>query len=193
MIKSVFLSLTFIALLTGCGSDSSSDDNTNTPGTTQEDPQVNNTPGNNDDNPTNDPGQETPEEGNIFQTGLLFTTSQNVAINGADPVAYFTENTAVIGSASLSYDWQGATWHFSSESNRQLFIDNPLDYAPQFGGYCAFAAAGGGLASTVPEAFDVIDGKLYLNASLGIRDSWRSNIPGNIASGEANWPDIVSR
>ncbi len=129
----------------------------------------------------------------LLQTALIFKDSGGVAIRGADPVAYFTEpqNAPVVGSETFKLVWQGATWHFASEANRAEFEKNPLKYAPQFGGYCAYAASLGYKAGTVPEAWDVVDGKLYLNASLGVRDLWRRDISGNIAKGVSNWPGIV--
>ncbi len=114
-----------------------------------------------------------------------------IAINGADPVAYFTQQRPVIGSADHAYDWNGARWHFASAANRDSFAGDPEGYAPRFGGYCAFAASRGYLAPTTPEAWTVHEGTLYLNANLRARELWLEDIPGNIAKGEANWPGIL--
>ena len=87
--------------------------------------------------------------------------------------------------------WNGADWHFASAQNAAKFEANPEAYAPRFGGYCAYAASLGYLAPTVPEAWTIHENTLYLNASLRAQDLWRQDIPGNIAKGTSNWPDIL--
>ena len=114
------------------------------------------------------------------------------AINGYDPVAYFTEGKAVRGSDQHSFDWGGATFRFSSAENRQLFVDAPPKYAPQYGGYCAFAVSKGAVASTEPEAWSIVDGKLYLNYNLDVRERWREDTPGNIDAADKNWPGVLN-
>lgn len=114
-----------------------------------------------------------------------------IAIRGADPVAYFTQSAPVIGSADHALMWKDATWQFDSAANMAAFEADPMRYAPAFGGYCAFAASRGYLAPTVPEAWTVYDGRLYLNANLRARELWLQDVPGNIAKGEANWPGIL--
>jgi YHS domain-containing protein len=114
-----------------------------------------------------------------------------VAIDGTDPVAYFTEGAPVAGSAEHVVDWQGATWRFASEANRAAFAADPEAYAPQYGGWCAWAVAEGYTASTVPEAWSVVDGRLYLNYSRRVQRRWERYIPGNIARGDANWPGAL--
>ena len=114
-----------------------------------------------------------------------------IAIDGTDAVAYFTEGRPVAGSPDHAVDWRGATWRFASEANRALFAADPAAYAPQFGGWCAWAVAEGYTASTVPEAWSIVDGRLYLNYSRGVQRRWERDIPGNIARAEANWPDVL--
>ncbi len=114
-----------------------------------------------------------------------------VAIRGTDPVAYFTEGRPVSGDARFSHSWKGATWHFSSAANRDSFAAAPERYAPRFGGYCAWAVSRGYTASTAPDAWSIVDGRLYLNYSLSVRASWKQNIPGNIAAAEENWPAVL--
>jgi len=111
----------------------------------------------------------------------------NQAINGYDTVAYFTENNAVIGNENYSYNWKNATWNFSSEENKSLFIKNPEKYAPQFGGYCAFAVGKGFTANTSPDSFQIIDGKLYLFANDDIKSDWSENIDENLRKCKVNW------
>ena len=115
----------------------------------------------------------------------------SVAIDGTDPVAYFLEGRAVDGSSSFSHDWDGAEWHFASAANRDAFAAAPEDFAPRFGGYCAWAVSQGYTASIDPEAWTVHKGKLYLNYSKGVQGNWSQDIPGNIAKGESNWPKVL--
>ena len=118
-------------------------------------------------------------------------TRRGLAIRGYDPVAYFLEEGPVKGDRDFETEWNGATWRFASAENLELFVNDPVSYAPQYGGYCAWAVTNGYTASTDPDAWTIHDGKLYLNYSLGVRDTWSRDIPGNIAKGDANWPDVL--
>ena len=115
-----------------------------------------------------------------------------VAIRGTDPVAYFKESKAVQGSSEFEYEWMGVKWQFSNEENRDLFASNPEEYAPQYGGYCAWAVSQGYTASIDPQAWKIVDGKLYLNYSQDVQKRWSKDIPGNIAKADANWEAGVS-
>ncbi|MBL6959377.1 MAG: YHS domain protein [Rhodospirillales bacterium] len=117
----------------------------------------------------------------------------SVAIEGTDPVAYFKQGRAVKGSGDFTHKWNGATWRFASQANRDAFAAAPQQYAPQFGGYCAWAVSQGYTASIDPEAWSIVDGKLYLNYSKGVQTQWKQDIPGNIAKAEANWPGIAKK
>ena len=118
---------------------------------------------------------------------IQFETS-GVAINGTDPVAYFTMSKPVQGSAEHALKWNGVTWHFASGKNRQMFKCDPAKYAPQYGGHCAYAMSKGYIAPTVPEAWTIYKDRLYLNFSLRTRELWLQDVAGNIALGDANWP-----
>ena len=113
------------------------------------------------------------------------------AIGGTDPVAYFTQGAPVDGSRAITHDWMGATWRFASEDHRAMFVADPVRYAPQFGGYCAFAASRGYVAGTRPDAWSIEGGRLYLNANRRVRTQWLAELPDIIAQGEANWPGIL--
>lgn len=119
-------------------------------------------------------------------------TSWGAAIDGTDAVAYFTKGKPVAGKRSITHEWKGATWRFSSEENRDNFAAAPEKYAPQYGGYCAYAVAKGSTASTVPDAWKIVDGKLYLNYSSDVQALWEADIPGFIAQANANWPSVLS-
>jgi hypothetical protein len=122
----------------------------------------------------------------IFSTG-------GVAIHGYDPVAYFTEGKPVAGRRDLMLKWAGAMWRFSSPENLAAFEMNPRRYAPQYGGYCAYALSLGAIATTVPEAWTIHEGKLYLNFSTAVRQTWSEDIPGNVRKADANWPAALRK
>lgn len=114
-----------------------------------------------------------------------------IAINGYDPVAYFTDGAPVLGAEGITHDWNGATWRFASTANRDAFAADPDAFAPRYGGYCAYAVANGYTAKTDPDAFTVHDGKLYLNFNRRIRSRWERDIPGNVRKADANWPRVL--
>ena len=113
------------------------------------------------------------------------------AINGYDPLAYFTEDKPVKGDPAHAHDWNGATWHFASAANREAFAADPAAYAPQYGGYCAYAVSKGYTAKTEPDAWTVHEGRLYLNYNTTVREIWSEDIPGNIRRADANWPGVL--
>ncbi|MEM8998269.1 MAG: YHS domain-containing (seleno)protein [Acidobacteriota bacterium] len=118
-------------------------------------------------------------------------TFNNVAIKGYDPVAYFTEGEPAKGSKRIIHNWAGAEWRFASEKNRALFAAEPEAYAPQYGGYCAWAVAQGSTAGIDPKSWKIVDGKLYLNYNGKIQKRWEGDIPGHIEAADANWPGLV--
>ena len=122
----------------------------------------------------------------------VYQSGSTVAIDGTDPVAYFTQGKPVAGDAGITHKWNGATWQFSSTENRDRFAAAPEKYAPQYGGYCAWAVSQGYTASTVPEAWSIVDGKLYLNYSKSVQKNWEKDVPGHIASGDKNWPKVLN-
>ena len=113
-----------------------------------------------------------------------------LAIRGYDPVAYFRESKPVRGSDGFRTDWNGATWNFASTANRDAFLADPEKYAPQYGGYCAWAVSQGYTAPVSPEAWRIVGGRLYLNYSKSVQRTWEEDIPGNIAAADGNWPGI---
>ena len=115
----------------------------------------------------------------------------NGAIDGYDPVAYFQEGRPLRGDARYRHEWNGVTWRFASEANRAAFAAEPERYAPQFGGYCAYAVANGYTAKSDPEAWHIAEGRLYLNFDAGTRDDWLADRAGMIAEGRRNWPRVI--
>lgn len=129
--------------------------------------------------------------GHGFAASPKVYTADGAALGGTDVVAYFTDGAAVAGDAGITHDWNGATWRFATEANRAAFAADPEAYAPQYGGYCAYAVSEGYTAPTNPEAWRVEDGKLYLNYSKGVQGIWEQDIPGRISSANANWPKVL--
>ena len=115
----------------------------------------------------------------------------NLAVSGYDPVAYFVEGRPVEGRKAFEFEWNGATWRFADADNLAAFKADPEKFAPQYGGYCAWAVSQGGIASTEPELWRIVDGKLYLNYSKSVQRTWIQDIPGNIVKADKNWPGVL--
>jgi len=115
----------------------------------------------------------------------------NKAVSGYDAVSFFSEAGPVKGRSDYSFEYQGKTWLFVSRANLDLFTAAPEKYAPQFGGYCAWAAAQNNLAPGDPKYWKIIDGKLYLNYSKKVQSDWEKDIPGFIAKASQNWPNLL--
>lgn len=116
-----------------------------------------------------------------------------IALSGYDPVSYFEDSAAVKGSATITAAHDGATYHFASAAHRDAFQADPSRYLPAYGGYCAYGVANGHKVKVDPEAFRVVDGRLYLNYNRGVQSKWLKDIPGNIAAAERNWPALEDK
>lgn len=125
------------------------------------------------------------------RTPAVYQDRNGVAVDGTDVVAYFTQGRPVRGSAEFTHRWNGATWRFSTSANRDAFAADPARYAPQYGGWCAWAVSQGYTASTVPEAWTIVDGRLFLNYSRRIHRTWARNAAAHIAAADRNWPAIL--
>jgi len=121
------------------------------------------------------------------------TDKHGLALQGYDPVAYFTEAKPTKGDPAITAEHLGATYRFASAANREAFLAEPDRYAPQYGGWCAYAMARGSKADIDPGAFKVVDGKLYLNYSAGVQKKWEQDIPGYIAKADDRWPEVRDR
>jgi YHS domain-containing protein len=113
-----------------------------------------------------------------------------IAVKGTDVVAYFTEGRAVAGSAAFSVDHGGVEYRFASAEHRDRFLADPQAYLPQYGGFCAYAAARGYKADVSPDAFRVVDGRLYLNYDRAVLAEWAKDVPGYVAAADRNWPTV---
>lgn len=133
-----------------------------------------------------------------------FFNTNGVAIRGFDPVGYFEKGQPLQGRMDFTSDYLGFTFLHQSASNQALFQDDPARYAPQFGGYCAFAMSKGAVATTQPDAWNIenvssvppeheIHGDLlYLNYSLPVRQQWRADIERNVQLAHQYWPSALS-
>jgi hypothetical protein len=121
----------------------------------------------------------------------VYTDSDGVAIHGYDPVAYFDQGEPVPGLERWSATWRGVIWRFASRDHRDLFLGDPERYAPEYGGYCAYAMSLGQKARTDPHAWDVVDGRLFLNKSPRIRRSWLKDRDDRIRRADQHWAAMI--
>lgn len=124
---------------------------------------------------------------------LVNTDRSGVAVKGYDPVAYFTDGKAVKGSDAFTTEYQGARYRFATADHLRMFAKDPAKYAPQFGGFCAWAVSQGYTANIDPNAFQIVDGRLLLQYSLPIRERFNQDTTGNLAKADANWPTLVDK
>ena len=113
------------------------------------------------------------------------------AIGGYDSVAYFTDGVPRPGDAAFTHDWNGATWLFATADHRDAFAADPERYAPQFGGYCAYAVSKGHAVMAKPEVWSIVDDKLYLNLGPGAQTRWQADLAVNIVRAVDNWPGAL--
>ena len=110
-----------------------------------------------------------------------------LAIGGYDPVAYFVEGKPTRGLSEFEYAWNGTTYRFANAANRDRFAKDPEAFAPQYGGFCSWAVSRGYTADVDPNAWRIVEGKLYLNYSVRVQRTWEGDIPGNIKKADSNW------
>ena len=123
----------------------------------------------------------------------VFQNRKGQALNGYDTVAYFTSGGPAKGKPHFSYSYNGANWNFVSTQNYELFKANPEQYLPKYGGYCAYAVSQGYTARIKPDAWRIVDGKLYLNYNKGIQRKWEKMSSEYITRADSNWPEIRLR
>jgi YHS domain-containing protein len=121
------------------------------------------------------------------------TNGTALALGGYDVVAYFTEGRPVAGQAAHEAEWNGARWRFASAEHRARFLKDPERFAPRYGGYCAWAVSRGYTATVAPDAWRIVDDRLYLNYSRDVQQRWERDIPGNIRKADTNWPGVLAK
>ena len=138
-----------------------------------------------------------------FATGAFagdqYVDETGFAVSGYDVVAYRSlaqapvgaeQPAAVPGRADITADWNGSTFAFASEENRETFLSNPEYYAPQYDGHCAYGVSKGGKVPGNPNLWRIVDDRLFLNITKNVVGFWEEDIPGNITLAEGNWPGI---
>ncbi len=126
------------------------------------------------------------------QKSEVFTNAQG-ALRGYDPVAYFKESKPVKGKKEYMHTWKGADWSFSSLQNKEDFKASPEKFAPQYGGYCAYGLYKGYKAPTDPEAWTIVEDKLYLNNSKEVQQTWNKSQQEFIEKADKNWPEVAKK
>jgi hypothetical protein len=125
-----------------------------------------------------------------FAQELVNKDDENVAIKGYDTVAYFTEGRPVQGKPEFEHGWQDARWRFASAEHRDLFKGDPATYAPRYGGFCSAGMTVGQLVPVDPEAWVIVEGRLYLASAKQWRDTFAADSESNIAKADANWKKL---
>ncbi len=126
-------------------------------------------------------------------SGGLTAAGAPLAVHGYDPVAFFTEGVAMIGSAKYTAVHEGAAYRFVSEKNKSRFEKSPAKYLPQYGGFCAYGVSVDKKFDGDPRVFEIVDGKLYFNLNPEIQATWAKDIPGNIRKADRSWATIGSQ
>jgi hypothetical protein len=122
----------------------------------------------------------------------LNTSLFGLALKGYDAVAYFTDGAPVKGSNDFEYEWRAGTWRFATQAHRDAFAAEPERYAPQYGGYCAWAMSQNKKAPIDPAAWKIVGGKLYLNYSASVQQKWELDVSGLIEKADANWKQLTA-
>lgn len=115
-------------------------------------------------------------------------TSSGIALHGYDPVSYFDGGAGVQGQESFTFEWRDAVWQFVSADNKERFAASPEQFAPQFGGFCAFAVSKGFTADPAPDAWHIEGDSLYVFADKDVRDEWVATLQdGSLERSRENW------
>lgn len=115
---------------------------------------------------------------------------QGLALQGYDPVGYFTANKPLKGDSRFAATYKGGTYHFASVAHKKAFENNPAKYAPQFGGFCGYAASINKLAPIEVGYFQVLHGRLVLQHNEKAWKLWHEDVEGNLKKADTNWPTL---
>jgi len=116
-----------------------------------------------------------------------------VAIQGYDPVAFFTDHRPVKGDAQFQSQYLGAKYYFASAEHKAAFDREPAKYEPQFGGYCAYGASKGKTAPIKIEAWEILNGRLLLQYDLDVKSRFDKDPQGTLKKADENWPGMVDK
>ena len=123
----------------------------------------------------------------------IYANAEKLAVGGYDPVSYFNPGGPTVGLAKHESQWNGAAWRFASAESQAKFLADPHAYAPQFGGYCAWAVSQGYIAPGDPQLWAVVEGKLYLNYNARAKELWDADRAPAIERARANWPTVLEK
>jgi|SRR6516162_10563433 YHS domain-containing protein len=130
----------------------------------------------------------------LAETKTLLNLDKNgLALQGFDPVGFFTQNKPVKGKPEFTSTYHGATYYFASGENKALFGKEPDKFEPAYGGFCAYGVSRNKLVEIDPEAFQIVNGRLLLQYSKGVRNDFNKDAQGNLAKANANWPGLVEK
>ncbi|WP_394224759.1 YHS domain-containing (seleno)protein [Pseudoalteromonas spongiae] len=118
------------------------------------------------------------------------TDKNGVILAGHDVIGYFTEGKPVLGSADFTAVYNDAIYRFKSAENRDLFTQNPEQYAPQYGGFCAYGMTFGKKFEIDGKAFEIVDGKLFVNKNQDVYKAWAKAVPKHISEANNLWPTV---
>lgn len=133
--------------------------------------------------------------------GEQYVDKTGFAVSGYDVVSYFQlpqsevgqpQKSPLAGSAAITAEYNGATFAFANQANRDAFLANPAAYVPQYDGHCAYGVAQGGKVPGNPTLWRIVDGKLYLNITKNVVGFWEEDISGNLKKSEKNWGGLES-
>ena len=124
---------------------------------------------------------------------LLNLDRGGVAIQGYDPVAFFTDSRPVKGNPAYQSDFNGAKYYFVSAEHKAAFDKEPAKYEPQFGGFCAYGASHGAKAPIKIEAWQIVNGRLLMQYDLDVKDTFNKDQQGNLKKADQNWPGLVEK
>jgi len=124
---------------------------------------------------------------------LLNLDGNRVAIQGYDPVAFFTDSRPVTGNAQFQSEYRGAKYYFVSAEHKAMFHKEPAKYEPQFGGYCAYGASRGRKVPVKIEAWQIVDGRLLMQYDLDVKEKFNQDRLGNLRRADQNWPGLIEK
>jgi len=126
-------------------------------------------------------------------TSLVNLDKSGVALQGYDPVAFFTQNRPVKGNPQFESKYAGARYFFSSAEDKAIFDANPAKYEPQFGGFCAYGVSRGHTVPIKIEAFQIVNGRLLMQYDLDVKNDFNKDPQGNLQKADQNWPRLVEK
>ncbi len=126
-------------------------------------------------------------------TAPVNVDAAGVTLKGYDPVAYFTEGTPTPGDPSFTAEHDGATYRFATAANRDAFVADPAAYVPAYGGFCAMAMSLGYKVDIDPNAWKIVDNRLYVQANERAKWVWETDAAGNIAKANGFWPKVMDK